>query len=160
MRDKLVEADETNTESLAHEFWLKPLSQLNNEEWERLCDGCGRCCLKKFIDDETDEILHTRIVCKHHDQGTGGCGCYQTRTELVPDCLDVRAMDIAAATWMPSTCAYRLRHEGKPLFAWHPLISGSRDAMIEAGIALAGRAISEEFVHPDGYDEHIVRWVE
>jgi hypothetical protein len=32
--------------------------------------------------------------------------------------------------------------------------------MIKAGIALAGRAISEEFVHPDGYDEHIVRWVE
>ena len=78
----------------------------------------------------------------------------------MPDCLDVKAMDIASATWMPATCAYRLRHEGKPLFDWHPLVTGSRDAMINAGISLSGRAISEEYVHPDGYDEHIVRWVE
>ena len=78
----------------------------------------------------------------------------------MPDCLELEAMDIAAATWMPATCAYRLRHENKPLFDWHPLLTGSRDAMRSAGISLSGRAISEEYVHPDGYDEHIVRWVE
>jgi len=149
-----------DTKSAAIEFWHKPLGELSETEWERLCDGCGRCCLKKLMDDETEEIVHTRVVCKHHDQNTGGCGCYQTRTDLVPECLDVKAMDIASATWMPATCAYRLRHEGKPLFDWHPLLTGSRDAMISAGISLSGRAISEEYVHPDGYDEHIVRRVE
>tara|TARA_Y100000385_G_scaffold261690_1_gene292659 strand:+ start:155 stop:610 length:456 start_codon:yes stop_codon:yes gene_type:complete len=149
-----------DTKPAAIEFWHKPLAELSEAEWESLCDGCGRCCLKKLMDDETEEIVHTRVVCKHHDQDTGGCGCYQTRTDLVPDCLDVKAMDIASATWMPATCAYRLRHAGKPLFAWHPLLTGSRDAMITAGISLSGRAISEEYVHLDGYDEHIVRWVE
>ena len=149
-----------DTKSAAIEFWHKPLGELSETEWERLCDVCVRCCLTKLMDDETEEIVHTRVVCKHHDQNTGGCGCYQTRTDLVPDCLDVKAMDIASATWMPATCAYRLRHEGKPLFDWHPLLTGSRDAMISAGISLSGRAISEEYVHPDGYDEHIVRWVE
>ena len=149
-----------DTKSPAIEFWHKPLSELSEGEWESLCDGCGRCCLKKLMDDETEEIVHTRVVCKHHDQDTGGCGCYQTRTDLVPDCLAVKAMDIASATWMPATCAYRLRNEGKTLFDWHPLLTGARDAMISAGISLAGRAISKEYVHPDGYDEHIVRWVE
>ena len=149
-----------DTKSAAIEFWHKPLGELSETEWERLCDGCGRCCLKRLMDDETEEIVHTRVVCKHHDQDTGGCGCYQTRTNLVPDCLELEAMDIAAATWMPATCAYRLRHENKPLFDWHPLLTGSRDAMRSAGISLSGRAISEEYVHPDGYDEHIVRWVE
>ena len=149
-----------DTKSAAIEFWHKPLGELSETEWERLCDGCGRCCLKKLMDDETEEIVHTRVVCKHHDQDTGGCGCYQTRTDLVPDCLDGKARDIASATWMPVSCFYRLRHEGKPLFDWHPLLAGSRDGMISAGISLSGRAISEESVHPHGYDEHIVRWVD
>jgi uncharacterized cysteine cluster protein YcgN (CxxCxxCC family) len=61
---------------------------------------------------------------------------------------------------MPETCAYRLRYEGKPLESWHPLIAGDREAMIDAGIALAGAAVNEDYVHPDGYDEHILRWVQ
>jgi uncharacterized cysteine cluster protein YcgN (CxxCxxCC family) len=140
-------------------FWEKPLPSLSPQEWEQLCDGCGRCCLKQLQDEDSGEVVATRVVCQFHDQETGFCGCYESRTQKVPECLDVAQMDIAAATWMPKTCAYRLRHEGKPLLQWHPLISGSRDAMNEAGITLGGRAVSEEFVHPDGYEEHIVRWV-
>lgn len=141
-------------------FWEKPLQELSDDEWEQLCDGCGRCCLKKLQDEETNEVVFTRVVCRYLDQETSHCGCYSDRTHLVPDCLDVKAMDIAAATWMPSTCAYRLRHEGKPLAKWHPLIAGSHEAMLAEGIVLGGRAISEDYVHPDGYDEHIVKWVD
>ncbi len=141
-------------------FWEKPLNELSSEEWELLCDGCGRCCLKKFEDEDTDELIYTRIVCQYLDQSTGLCGCYPDRRKLVPDCLNVNEMDISTASWMPSTCAYRLRFEGKPLADWHPLISGSRDAMLEEGIALGGRAISEEYVHPEGYEEHVIRWVQ
>jgi uncharacterized cysteine cluster protein YcgN (CxxCxxCC family) len=62
--------------------------------------------------------------------------------------------------WLPSTCAYRLRSQGEPLPEWHPLVSGTNDTVHRAGISIKGRAISDEYVHPDGYDEHVISWVE
>ncbi len=150
----------TEQSPVREKFWEYPLDTLNKQEWELLCDGCGRCCLKKLQDEDTDELLWTRVICRYFQEKDSRCGCYEERTRLVPDCLDVASMDIAAAQWMPSTCAYRLRFEGKPLFDWHPLLAGSRTAMVEAGITVAGRVLSEEHVHPSGYEEHVVRWVE
>lgn len=140
-------------------FWEKPLTELNVEEWELLCDGCGRCCLKKYADDASDEIIYTRIVCRYFKQDSHSCACYKDRTELVPECLDVKKMDIQAVSWMPDTCAYRLRFQNKALFDWHPLLAGSRDKMESAGIGVGGKVISEEYVHPEGFEEHIIRWV-
>ena len=145
---------------LRPKFWELPLDDLNTAEWESLCDGCGRCCLKKFADEESDEIVSTRVVCRYFDEQSSRCGCYEDRSALVPDCLDVRKMDLEKSNWMPDSCAYRLRFEGKELFDWHPLIAGSREKMAAAGILLEGRVISEEHVHPEGFDEHIIRWVE
>ena len=151
---------DNNSGAVRDKFWELPLEQLNAQEWELLCDGCGRCCLKKLQDEETEELAWTRIICRYFDQSSSRCQCYSDRTRLVPDCLDVSKMDIAAAQWMPETCAYRLRFEEKLLFSWHPLLAGSQDAMVEAGISVAGRVLSEENVHPDGYEEHIIRWVQ
>jgi hypothetical protein len=146
---------------LREKFWELPLDDLNDTEWEALCDGCARCCLKKLEDEDDGEIYWTRIVCRYLDQDSGGCGCYSRRAQLVPDCLNVRAMDIMAESrWMPASCAYRLRAEGKPLHAWHPLLSGSRAAMEAAGIAVRQQVLSEEHVHPEGWEEHIIRWVD
>ncbi|GJM12470.1 MAG: UPF0260 protein [Pseudohongiella sp.] len=145
--------------ALRLKFWELPLDELSDHEWEKLCDGCGRCCLKKFADEESDEISYTRVVCSYFDEQSSQCGCYESRSELVPDCLDVRKMDLRTSTWMPDTCAYRLRAHDKALFDWHPLIAGSRQKMREAGILLEGRVVSEEYVHPDGFEEHIIRWV-
>ena len=141
-------------------FWEKPLSELSNDEWEMLCDGCGRCCLKKVVDDESEAIHYTRVVCKYFLEESSSCQCYKDRSELVPDCLNVKSMDLAAINWMPDTCAYRLRFDNKPLFDWHPLIAGSRELMDKQGISIRGRAVSEEYVHPEGLDEHIIQWVE
>ncbi|MSR12079.1 MAG: YcgN family cysteine cluster protein [Gammaproteobacteria bacterium] len=140
-------------------FWEKPLQALTELEWEALCDGCGRCCLKKLTDSESEQIQFTRVVCRYFDERSSRCKCYGERTQLVPDCFNVKQMDIGTVNWMPDTCAYRLRFDGKPLFDWHPLVAGSRDKMQAAGISIGKRVISEEYVHPDGYEEHIIRWV-
>ena len=145
--------------ALRPKFWELPLEALNPQEWESLCDGCGRCCLKKLSDEDSDEIVYTRVVCRYFDEQTSRCGCYQERTKNVPDCLDVRGMDLAISNWMPDSCAYKLRYQGRDLFDWHPLIAGSRAKMAEAGILLEGKVISEEHVHPDGFEEHTIRWV-
>ncbi len=144
---------------LRDNFWTLPLDELTQGEWEALCDGCGRCCLKKFTDDDSNEVNYTRIVCRYFDEETSRCGSYQARTELVPDCLDVREMNLGISTWMPDSCAYRLRYNGQELPDWHPLLAGSREKMDAAGILLRGRVISEEYVHPDGFEEHLIRWV-
>ncbi|GIT63912.1 MAG: hypothetical protein Ct9H300mP22_3120 [Gammaproteobacteria bacterium] len=36
------------TTIIRKKFWELPLEELTAEEWELLCDGCGRCCLKKI----------------------------------------------------------------------------------------------------------------
>lgn len=140
-------------------FWEKPLEELDAKEWEQLCDGCGRCCLKKFEDSETGNTHYTRVVCRYFEETNSSCACYSKRTEKVPECLNVKQVNIGLLTWMPDTCAYKLRYDGKPLYDWHPLIAGSREAMENAGINIAGKVLSEEHVHADGYAEHIIRWV-
>lgn len=135
------------------------LREMDRQQWESLCDGCGKCCLLKLEDDETEEIHYTRVVCRYHDQAKCRCTVYDKRKKLVPTCLVLKPDDLEDLHWMPSTCAYRLLHEGKGLPIWHPLIAGNRDAMIESDNSIGGKVISEEYVHEDGLQEHIVRWV-
>ena len=149
-----------NFNNLREKFWELPLNELSDIEWEALCDGCGRCCLKKFIDDETEELLWTRVVCKYFDNKSGKCSCYEQRTQLVADCLNVRELIPAHIEWMPPTCAYRLRANDKPLFDWHPLLSKDNSAVSTCGISILGKSISEENVHPTGFLEHVIRWVD
>ena len=47
-----------------------------------------------------------------------------------------------------------------PLPQWHPLVSGTQESVHMAGMSIRGHTISDEYVHPDGYDEHIVQWVD
>lgn len=144
---------------LRENFWELPLEQLNEAEWEMLCDGCGRCCLKKIEDEESGEIFWTRIVCRYLDTSSCQCSDYEQRTSLVPSCMNVRDIYQQKLNWMPDTCAYRLRAQNKPLLPWHPLLCNSREAMRAANITVQGNTLSEEFVHPNGYDEHIIKWV-
>ncbi|MGK0442255.1 MAG: putative cysteine cluster protein YcgN (CxxCxxCC family) [Pseudohongiellaceae bacterium] len=141
-------------------FWeTVPLTEMNKEQWESLCDGCAKCCLHKLEDEDDGEVYYTKIVCRYMDDD---CRCteYKRRNELVPNCVWLRPEDIEAFHWLPSTCAYRLIHEGQTLPEWHPLVSGSAESVHEAGVSIKGRALSEEFVHPDGYEDHIIVWVE
>lgn len=150
---------ESTDKDLRSRFWELPLAELNPLEWERLCDHCGRCCLKKLEDEDDGELYWTRIICRYHDSEKGACGCYAERNQKVPECMNVADMGMETLHWMPDTCAYRLRMEDRPLYDWHPLLSGSRQAMEEAGITIKDKVIAEDHVHPLGYDEHIIRWV-
>jgi uncharacterized cysteine cluster protein YcgN (CxxCxxCC family) len=124
-------------------FWEKPLDALNRQEWEKLCDGCGKCCLHKLEDSDTGEIHATEVACKLLDTHSARCTNYRGRRAFVPDCIRLTANNVARMTWLPKTCAYRLRAEGKPLFDWHPLISGDPESVHRAGMSVRGWTISE-----------------
>ncbi|HEY6131410.1 MAG TPA: YcgN family cysteine cluster protein [Halioglobus sp.] len=138
----------------------KALAELSSSEWEALCDGCAKCCLHKLEDADSGEVIYTGIRCRLLHEQTCRCADYVNRTTLVQNCIELRTADWKNFDWLPNTCAYRLRAHKQPLPPWHPLVSGTRDSVHRAGVSIRGRTISEEYVHPDGYDEHIVHWVE
>ena len=142
-------------------FWEeKSLTEMTKQEWESLCDGCAKCCLIKLEDIDTAKVYYSKVVCKLMDQNTCQCTNYQERSTIVSDCVWLTPKDIDQFHWLPSTCAYRLLAEGKSLEWWHPLISGDPATVHEAGVSIRGRCISEEHVHPNGYEEHLITWVE
>jgi uncharacterized cysteine cluster protein YcgN (CxxCxxCC family) len=125
-------------------FWEAPIKSLDREEWEALCDGCGKCCLHKLQDDETGELHATNVACRLLDRTSCRCGNYKLRRVFVPDCVRLDAANLGKIDWLPSTCAYRLRAEDKPLHEWHYLISGDRESVHQAGMSVRGWTISED----------------
>ena len=109
---------------------------MNHQEWESLCDGCGRCCLHKLEDDEDGQIYYTRAACALLDVTTCRCMDYKNRQEKMPDCIQLSVDHAEYFDWLPETCAYRLLAEGEPLPDWHPLISSDPDSVIKAGISV------------------------
>lgn len=140
-------------------FWqTKSLDQMSDQEWESLCDGCARCCLHKLEDEDTEEVVFTRVACQLLDTQSCRCSDYSNRFAKVPDCLTIKPLDIQKLSWLPDTCAYRLLSEGKELLSWHPLISGRPDSVIEAGISMSEQCISETYVPLTEFDQHIIEW--
>lgn len=134
--------------------WEKPLALLTRPEWESLCDGCGKCCLHKLEDDLTGEIYATNVACKLLDRQSCRCSSYKTRRAYVPDCIRLSAANVDRFAWLPTTCAYRLRAEGKPLPAWHPLLTGDPESVHSAGISVRGWTISEN--EAGDLEQHLV----
>ncbi|MGD9366006.1 MAG: YcgN family cysteine cluster protein [Desulfobacteraceae bacterium] len=131
-------------------FWIgKKLEELTSQQWEALCDGCGRCCLQKLKHPTTGKVAYTWVACFLLDIGTCRCSNYELRHILVPDCLKLEPKNILKLRWLPRTCAYRRVAEGKDLPDWHPLISGDPESVHRSGNSIRQRAISEEHVHPD-----------
>ena len=139
-------------------FWKdKTLHQLTPEEWEALCDGCGRCCLQKLKSPTTGKVTYTWVACYLLDIEQCRCENYELRHVLVPDCVALNAENIPRLRWLPKTCAYRLVAAGRDLPEWHPLVSGSAETVHAAGISVRERAISEEYVHPDHIEKFTMK---
>ena len=142
-------------------FWqTKTLAEMSAPEWESLCDGCARCCLIKLQDESSGEVEYTRVVCRLLDAKACRCTQYPLRHELVSDCVVLTPEGAADFAWLPVSCAYRTIAEGRPLADWHPLVSGRKASVHEAGISVRGRVVSEDNVHPDGLEEHVIQWIQ
>jgi uncharacterized cysteine cluster protein YcgN (CxxCxxCC family) len=139
-------------------FWKKKtLEEMSKAEWESLCDGCGRCCLNKF-EDAKQRIFYTDVACKLLDTDSCRCSDYKNRTRKVKDCLVLTPRIMDEMNCLPPTCAYRRVHEGKDLLWWHPLVSGRRESVHEAGISVAGRCITEGNLSDRQIESRLVDW--
>lgn len=141
-------------------FWNeKSLAEMSREEWESLCDHCGKCCLTK-LEDEDDEgsIYYTNIVCDLFNKKDGSCTDYWNRETLVPTCLRLTQDNLAQIEWMPPSCAYRRIMEGRGLAKWHHLVSGDKKTIHETGHSVLGRVVFEKDVDEDALEEYIVTW--
>ncbi|MEC7490094.1 MAG: YcgN family cysteine cluster protein [Pseudomonadota bacterium] len=147
------------TDTNVRPFWrAKRLEDMDENEWESLCDGCAKCCLIKLEDVDTCELSYTNIACRLLDLHTCKCADYQNRTVRVPDCLRVTPELARTANWLPPTCAYRLIAEQKDLKWWHPLVSGDPRTVHTANISVRQKVVHEsERLEPE---DHIVTWLE
>lgn len=146
------------TDSLRPRFWdTVPLEQMTQAEWEALCDGCGRCCLNKLEDIDTEELIFTRVACRLFDDSTCRCARYETRKQIVPECVVLTPRTLPEiAYWMPPSCAYRRLHEGKPLPDWHPLRTGDPASTHRAGMSMQHRTVSEQIVPLEQWEDYLL----
>lgn len=135
-------------------FWEQPLDRLDRAQWEALCDGCGKCCLLKAEDEDDGEIYMTNIACKLLDTQSARCSDYRRRRYYVPDCVRLTRGKLDQFTWLPDSCAYKMRARNQPLPDWHYLISGDRETIHETGNSIRGKVITEVEAGP--IEQHIL----
>ena len=141
------------------EWWQRgPLDRFSSEEWEALCDGCGKCCLHKLEDEDDGTVYFTDIACDLLDTATCRCRDYPNRMQREPGCVQLSPDNLATIYWLPPSCSYRLLATGAELPAWHPLRCGDRDAVHRLGHSVSGRATPAGEVEDD-WQEHIIDWV-
>ncbi len=147
----------------ANSWWqTTPLAEMDRDQWEALCDGCGRCCLLKLEDVDQpkrapERFLYTRVACQLLDCQTGRCSDYADRLKTVPDCvvLDLPTL-MQQKHWMPETCAYRRLAENRPLPQWHPLITGDPETVRLAGISVADWVLPEGSVADEDLTDYLI----
>jgi len=146
-----------NNKMLEKEFWKnKPFEEFSKEEWEAVCDHCGLCCLLKFIDEDTDELIFTYIACKYFNSETCTCTDYESRSINVPTCISMTPDKAKKLNFLADSCAYKLLAEGKDLPEWHHLNSGSYETVHEAEISIKGKAVPEQNIHHEDIEQFFI----
>jgi len=123
------------------------LLSLSEQQWEDMCDGCGRCCLVKLEDEDTLEVHYTNVACQFLDQQTCRCSDYANRAQINPECMVLDRNNFDTLSVMPFTCAYRLAHESRTI------------EQSEESLRVSGKVVSEAFIHDEQLIEHVVQWV-
>jgi len=145
--------------SQSEAFWkTKNMAELSRNEWESLCDGCGKCCCIRLEDEDTGAIYITDVACKLFDSGACRCSNYPNRSKLVPDCVTLTSENVEQLHWLPQTCAYRLVANGEDLPDYHHLVSGSRETIHAAGMSVQEAVYSENDIDPEDVPSRIVIW--
>ncbi len=144
---------------LEKEFWKKKkLNNLSKEEWEALCDRCGKCCVIKLEDVDTLKIHYTKVSCKLLCTKTAKCKNYVNRKNFVKDCVVLSYNNIELLNWMPKTCSYKLVHQGKDLPEWHHLIHGNFEKMLKEKKCVRDRVINEKNIRKKDLQDYIYDW--
>lgn len=79
------------------------LPKRNSPGWEKLCDGCAKCCI----------YPNTNVACQYLDIDKRRCLAYEFRDQ-VPHCQDLSELsDRGIKELMPGTCAYSRAIDGK-----------------------------------------------
>ena len=154
-------------------YWeTKSLEEMTQSEWESLCDGCAKCCLHKFIDDDAkdeaettdyinanEQIHYTNIVCSLLNTKSCECTQYTKRTHLVPECVQLTKANLKDIFFMPTSCSYRRLYEGRGLPSWHPLLNkGKKHAMHKQGMSVRNKTVFETDVDLDAFENYITLW--
>ena len=82
--------------AISPNFWKnKKLSDFTEEEWEAICTNCGRCCLIKLQDEESDDVFFTDVICRYHDNKTHKCTqyCKKQKYSHLFSCFSVLKQD-------------------------------------------------------------------
>ena len=136
-------------------YWeTKALKDMTDAEWEKLCDGCGKCCLVLLEETETSRLYETNVACKLFDIKRRRCSDYANRQKKVKDCVKLTPGNAGSLDWMPETCAYRRLSRGEGLPDWHPLLTGTARSVEDAGVAVRN-IVSERNVDPDDIWDHV-----
>ena len=144
---------------MGNNFWeTKNLIDMNENEWESLCDKCGKCCVIKLEDFDTQEVHYTNVSCKLLCEKSASCKDYENRKSIVPDCIILSPDNLKDLKWMPETCAYKLLNEGKELPYWHPLLSGNDKEIVNSGNSVKNRVTNENKIKIKDLPDYIFNW--
>ena len=146
---------------MPEKWWeTKSLDSMSKDEWEQVCDGCGKCCLIKLQDDEEDggEVYYTDVACHLFNVDTCQCSDYKNRLLRVPDCVQLEPGNLEALNWMPLSCSYRRLQHGHALPSWHHLVSKDRSSVHTMGNSVIKRVIFERDLDEEDLEDRIVEW--
>lgn len=144
-----------------NKFWLTtPMTEMTHEQWESLCDGCGKCCRIQYLDDDDSSMLmQTDVACRLLDTESLRCNDYDNRLKHVNHCLQITPETVQEYYWLPDTCAYRVVARGDDLPSWHHLVSGDRESIHKEGKSLRGLLVSERDIDERTTEDRIISWI-